>query len=380
MKHAEFSPSSASRWLNCPGSISLSRDIPPQPSSPYAVEGQEAHAVAEKVLKEASTIKSLPGLLAKRTKQFDKPKAKELQENLAPYVRFVREQFDKHYTQLSVERKVDILKPHIFGTVDVLLRGNYKLHVIDLKYGAGVWVDVVKNPQLLLYAMGGMNTLPKKEAAKKVTMSVVQPRCFSGDGGIIRSWTVPGSAIQKWFDKKVRPTIKNALSPDPRFKVGEHCRWCPAKPICTRYVEKAAGIAKVTFSENPKFPAPHTFKLTELSKILDFAKAFDSWLSDVKDFTRNTILSGTKVPGYKVVEGRAMRYWRDEAKTENFLSKVLGEKDAYTHKLLSPAQAEKVLPLSHIPKFTKLIETRNTARQLVPDTDKRTAIILSQTT
>ena len=45
MSHALLAPSSAHRWIECPGSVVLSKDIP-ETTSEYAEEGTFAHAVA----------------------------------------------------------------------------------------------------------------------------------------------------------------------------------------------------------------------------------------------------------------------------------------------------------------------------------------------
>lgn len=71
-KHAKLPPSSAERWINCPGSVALSAQLPPPGSSPYADEGTLAHAVAE--LKLRRNIGEIT------PKQYDKELAK-LQEN-----------------------------------------------------------------------------------------------------------------------------------------------------------------------------------------------------------------------------------------------------------------------------------------------------------
>lgn len=51
--HAVLSASSAHRWLNCPGSVSLTKDMP-DTKSEYAEEGRLAHAVAELKLRKNS--------------------------------------------------------------------------------------------------------------------------------------------------------------------------------------------------------------------------------------------------------------------------------------------------------------------------------------
>ena len=50
--HAKLSPSAASRWINCPGSVALCATLPKPPSTFYADEGTSAHALAEKCILE----------------------------------------------------------------------------------------------------------------------------------------------------------------------------------------------------------------------------------------------------------------------------------------------------------------------------------------
>jgi hypothetical protein len=45
-EHSVFGPSGAHRWLNCPGSIKAEEGIP-DTGSAYAIEGTNAHQLAE---------------------------------------------------------------------------------------------------------------------------------------------------------------------------------------------------------------------------------------------------------------------------------------------------------------------------------------------
>jgi len=45
--HSHLAPSSAHRWLKCPGSVALEAAAPEPPSGPYALEGTAAHLLCE---------------------------------------------------------------------------------------------------------------------------------------------------------------------------------------------------------------------------------------------------------------------------------------------------------------------------------------------
>ena len=45
--HSIYGPSSAHRWLRCPGSIKAEAAMPEEKESPYAAEGTDAHELAE---------------------------------------------------------------------------------------------------------------------------------------------------------------------------------------------------------------------------------------------------------------------------------------------------------------------------------------------
>jgi len=68
MAHARLSPSSAERWMTCPGSVKLAEGIEDTGSS-YAAEGTAAHEMAERILKGAHG-ESLIGLKAENGVEF----------------------------------------------------------------------------------------------------------------------------------------------------------------------------------------------------------------------------------------------------------------------------------------------------------------------
>jgi hypothetical protein len=77
--HARLSPSSAARWLACPGSVAAHENLPDTCSS-YADEGKRAHAIAESCL-----INNIDPM------EYADTSDANMAEHIATYVNYVRE-------------------------------------------------------------------------------------------------------------------------------------------------------------------------------------------------------------------------------------------------------------------------------------------------
>jgi hypothetical protein len=177
MAHAKLSPSSAERWMSCPGSVVLSEGMPEQ-TSKFAEEGTKAHGIAEAILRE--------GL-----------KFIDCEKDMLDYVNIYVDYVQSLAGKLHVEQRVKI-NDVVYGTADaVVWQENEKhLHIIDLKYGAGVAVEIVNNLQLQIYALATLLTF--KYPAEQVTATIVQPRCPHSDG-FIRSVTYGNDELIEFF-------------------------------------------------------------------------------------------------------------------------------------------------------------------------------------
>jgi hypothetical protein len=141
--HSPIGASSMYRWAECPGSVALSATVPPQESSAYAEEGTEAHELGAKWL-----------ISNGKTPECDDD---EMLDNVRVYVDYVFGLMGSK-CKLFVEHGFDLsdVYPGAYGTNDAAVYDgvNKILYVIDLKYGAGIYVSAKNNPQLRYYALG----------------------------------------------------------------------------------------------------------------------------------------------------------------------------------------------------------------------------------
>lgn len=225
--HARLSASGAYIWLNCTMSPRLSKGLE-RKSSKWADEGTKAHWVAESMLVGQNVL--------------ELEDTKEMQRWVKPYVDYVsglakRSPFhavEKHVSLAPLwELEGDTPPEDMFGTADFvcITPDPSTLHIVDLKYGAGVAVEVADNSQLLYYALGVLLSLPDSIIRPEfVRMTVVQPRCVHPDGPV-RHWEIPTVDLLDWGHSVLKPTVELIASDDVTklsLAEGKHCRWCPA--------------------------------------------------------------------------------------------------------------------------------------------------------
>lgn len=360
--HALLSASSAHRWLACPPSA-VAAEAYEDTESDYAAEGTLAHEVAEWVASGKS--KHGPAL----QKGYDDGVTPEMLEHARGYRDYIQEQTTSPDAVIMLEQRVDFsaIVPHGFGTCDCIILQNDTMHIIDYKYGVGVPVSAVDNPQLMLYAYGALEMYGIAYEIRQVKLHIYQPRINN-----VSTDTKTVDELMAWTENTVKPTAALAIKGEGEYKAGAHCKFCPhagrcrtLTATCTEYVEThGMRVAVPTL-------APH-----EVAEVLRLEPLVTLWLKRVKAQALETLLQGGDVPGYKAVEGRAgNRKWTDEAKVDEVLHNAGYSAEDYTEtKLLSPAAMDKALGKKRTAELlADLIDRAPGAPAIVPETDKRTA-------
>ena len=240
--HAACSPSSASMWLACPASVTLTKDVP-RPSSKFAKEGTAAHAVAEMIL--GGDI-FLPDKVTVEGDEF--VVSPGMARALNPYVTYVEglRALPNAATYLEQRLAVPDTGGLVWGTLDCGVHvpvGN--LFVADLKFGKGVAVDP-DSPQLKLYALALAAHVGETRPGAPVTLTICQPRL---GGEPLRSHVTTLGELWTWREFVVEPAISRIMVGDIAENAGSHCRWCVRKTECVAFANKHQTHASAAFDD-----------------------------------------------------------------------------------------------------------------------------------
>ena len=352
--------STAKRVINCPGSVALVAQMPPKPSSVYADTGTLLHNVIADVLDGKATPQDFLGAVhADVTLDQDL-----IDRKLMPALAALNEiDPDK---QMEYETEVIVgfgdLLPGVFGSADIVGRIGDTAYIVDWKFGDGVAVDVEENPQLMFYAAAAMRTPVAQwafEGAAKVELVIVQPP-------YVKRWETTPRRIQL-FEKELMQAVKIAQQPDAPLAQGDWCRWCAAKAICP-IMTGAADRALVAALQN--------VDAEQLSDHLQMADQLENWIKEVRALAMQKLESGQPVPGYKLVPKRALRQWVSEGKALDAMCDMgLDVKELTETKLLSPAQAEKVLKKHKLALPEGHVVAVSSGNTLATEDDPRPAVL-----
>lgn len=314
--HALLSPSSSHRWLHCTPSAML-ESAEPSFHSVYAEEGTEAHALAE--IKLSYMLGHIsPDEYDTRFEHFrmtSKFYNQEFNEYVNAYCQevmmIVKEDYKGLDIKVYLEEYVTFedIVPNGGGTSDVVIVGKDFIHIVDLKFGKGVPVSAIGNPQLRLYALGAVKKHLRECSCNETKMTIIQPRLDD-----ISTDFVNISELNDWAINFVKPRAELAIAGKGELVAGEHCKFCKMKGKCQKLADKQLAIAQAEFGEvvENNMLEPSHMSPEVIARILDIAPKFIDWFKDVERYAASSAINeGKLIPGYKIVEGRSTRIITD---------------------------------------------------------------------
>lgn len=338
--HRKLSPSSAHRWMNCPGSIALIGDESSM-AGVEAMRGTAAHKVletcAQREIWDATTYQGFHVAVPKNGDgdaelmypgTEDEPPDStgnnadyaifEVDEKMVDGVQLALDTLETSMEamknpKLFTERFLDMswLDPRLGGTADLTLIEYFGwAHLLDYKNGY-VFVDHRDNEQVMLYGLGIMHENPDVEG---VRITIIQPNA-SHEEGLARTVEYTSEEMEA-FEQKVRDAAEATAMPNAKRRPGDWCRYCPAAGVrCPEFDGLVMEEARIDFAEDPdewelKDDVPTTpFELTQRAR---FIPILDIWVKNVKRAIYAECMAGNGAAlGKKVVHGKTNRIFPD---------------------------------------------------------------------
>lgn len=319
--HAVISGSFAHTYMKCSGAVALKEQVGEQPTSVYAEEGTRAHELAERVLFDRLTAEETgedPGTADELGSKYEKEEDEEILDGAYGYAEHVfnhaLEGFITGKAWGIEDQFVLHEKFEMYGHVDFWAaykddRGCAVGVIGDFKYGRH-YVAAEKNPQLAYYACAFQAEMKRQG----VTLDYIRAFIYQPRDGMLEAYRetkFTAKQIESWTGKFLKIAENYYLKQKVSFKPGEHCRFCPGKPICKAFQESAQNATGLTFLKPEKFqfPKPETVSIEKLAQILQYRKQIEAFLKSCYSYAVSQYQKGTKIPGMKFVEGSSRSFW-----------------------------------------------------------------------
>lgn len=258
--------------------------------------------------------------------------------------------------------------PKFYGTTDFATYKPHLIHVVDLKMGEGVMVDVEDNPQAKYYAFGLIDGVERAlnytfDPLAVVRLAIVQPRGYLEP---VRTYELTVKELKDWVHGVLVPAML-ATEYDDSLTPGEWCRFCPAKLVCPLLtsVFQAAALA------NPKHIPDTSDVVLDLSGSL--AAAAKHYIKALELEIFNRAMRGVMFEHHKLVPKKANRILKEGA--------VGLAKARWGDEIMTPPEVKSPAQLDLLPggkEWTRQwAYTPDTGLTIAPISDSRMAVIVT---
>lgn len=364
-----LSPSAAARWITCPGSEYIIRQLPRLPSTPAAEEGTLAHEFAAWMLAgtlhDALEVDPVSGM------------PKEPEQALVTDEMLSAAQI---YADSVMSKVCEVFGGHIFpsdnrdgfawaveyqceyesagvkfkGRLDFCATArNVAIMVADFKFG-GEAVPTKDNPQLLTYAicLAEQCLRAGESLPPKIIIGIIQPRSEITDFGEYGAvWYEYNTTDFVQKSKEIKAAARTACNADNMTEraTGPHCKYCAARSVCRAAIGEKLLLAAIAAGESQMAEDAND---VQIGAWLDALKEIENVRDDLVRIAKARIQNGEQIPGWRL-QFRKSRQWNTEIQNAGtvyeqaeLLSKRLNADihDFISSSLKSPTQMAKTMP------------------------------------
>lgn len=334
-------PSSAPRWVPCPGSHALEARYPDDEESPEAREGTAAHWWASERL--AGRVYAV-GAVAPNGHPIDA----EMVEAGQVYVDDVLAVLaaSSPQTQWFAEKRLTmhaLIHPKNEGTTDCFLIDPVRRLIVvwDFKYGMR-FVEVYHHWQLVDYFAGiceGYGFTPGDVADWRVEFRVAQPRIFH-PAGQIRSWVATGGEVWGLF-ATLSAAAAEAKRPGAWVQTGAHCRDCNGRHACMALM-KVAGLAVDMADQGVPVDLPPDALGREMKRLTLAKKRLEARLEGLSEVALAAMRRGQSIPFWTIGHADVRERWTTPPGEVFALGDMFGVDLRKAPEPVTPAQARKL--------------------------------------
>ncbi len=291
--HSLFAPSSAHRWMHCPGSVAATMDLPDN-AGVAAAQGTLCHTICEYILTGRDVSHYAVGTTHK-VDGFDI----ELDEGLWALIDWAIERAESYNDAVTTryEMRVNLEgvlgAKHQKGTADIVAVYPTHLIVADFKFG---YLDVSpeRNEQEMLYCAGVVAEMDLWHL-DRFCVAIIQPRS--------------SSFKEYWFDRTellafvtdAQEAVRRArLQGAERVPDPDTCEWCLVRGSCKA---RAKQIGEFMMEASDQKFDPQALTTEQLGRVLAWRKAIEGFLKDAFDELTKRVVQGDEEPPEGWVEG-----------------------------------------------------------------------------
>ena len=220
------------------------------------------------------------------------------------------------------------------GSYDFSYHTDDTLFVEDVKYGYGI-VDVVKNWQLIVYAIGEVIRLNK--VFPNIVFKIHQPRPYHEDGDC-REWRFTYQELLEYKEEIEKQAMRIARN-EKQFVTSDKCKYCPGVAFeCVAFNRAFNNAVDVVLNDTLATGITEQEIASQLNVMERIKDIFKIKKDAVEELAKQRIANGKALPGYMVKPVNGHREWKKGVTPESI--KAMCGIDITKREVLSPAQAE----------------------------------------